>query len=133
MTLPTEGEARDYTTPQFFLNKAVKYMPLGILSIAANIAQKQEVKIFDPASFGFSIEQCLEEIAIYKPDVLGISAVTVRAYAMAEILKRADCPIKVVGGPHATHYANEIIALGAHAVFVGDGDRNFVYWLEGGM
>lgn len=133
MTLPSEGQTVDYTTASFHLeNKAVRYIPLGILSVARGISPRHEVQILDTSSLGLSIEQTLQEIETFKPDVLGISAVSRRAYAMAEILRRAtNVPLKVVGGSHVTHYASETLALGANAVFRGDGDRNFGAWLDG--
>ena len=133
ITLPDEGQTVDYTTASFHLeNKAVRYIPLGLLAVARGISPHHEVQILDSASLGLDINQTLQEIEAFKPDVLGISAVSRRAYAMAEILRRANVPLKVVGGAHVTHYAPETLALGANAVFRGDGDRNFCAWLEGG-
>lgn len=132
MTLPNEGQTVDYTTASFHLeNKAVRYMPLGILSVARGISPRHEMQILDASSRGLSINQALQEIKAFEPDVLGISAVTRRAYAMTEILRRANVPLKAVGGPHVTHYASETLALGANAVFRGDGDRNFGAWVDG--
>lgn len=132
MTLPNEGQTVDYTTASFHLeNKAVRYIPLGILSVARGISPHHEVQILDCASLGLGINQTLQEINTFKPDVLGISAVSRRAYAMVEILRRANVPLKVVGGPHVTHYASETLSLGANTVFQGDGDRNFGAWLDG--
>ncbi len=132
MTLPDEGQTLDYTTAAFYLeSKVVRYMPLGILSLARGISPHHEVQILDASSQGLSISQALEEIEAFAPDVLGISTVTRKAYAMAEILRRADAPLKVVGGPHVTHYGKETLALGAHAVFRYDGDYNFGAWLDG--
>jgi len=54
-----------------------------------------------------------------KPDILGLSVVTQRVYAMQEILKRTSAKYKIVGGPHATHYANQILKKGADTVLIG--------------
>ena len=96
MTLPDEGQTVDYTTAAFHQNNAVRYIPLGILCVAQGISPHHEVQILDASSQGLSINQALEEIETFKPDVLGISAVTRKAYAMAEILRRANVPLKVV-------------------------------------
>lgn len=130
MSLPNEGQTLDYTTDTFYLTKAVRYMPLGILSVARGISPRHEVRILDASSRDLSINDTLEEIEAFQPDVLGISAVTRKAYVMSEILRRANVPLKVVGGPHVTHYAKETLALGAHAVFRYDGDYNFGVWLD---
>lgn len=132
MTLPNEGQVLDWTTPTFYRGGgAVRYMPLGILSVANGISVNHQVKVLDASSRDLSILKTLIEIKTFKPDVLGISAVTRKAYAMAEILRWANVPLNVVGGPHVTHYAKETLALGAHAIFRYDGDYNFGAWLDG--
>jgi len=131
-SMPMDGQVRDYTTPKFYQPKAVKYMPLGILSVAAGISDSHEVIVLDPSSSGMSIADTCGVINELGPDVLGMSVVTHRAYAMAEILRRTDVPHKAVGGPHATHYSDEILKLGADAVFIHDGDVNFGRWIDQG-
>lgn len=128
---PYEGEVVDRVTHRFYKPSAVKYMPLGLLSLAANL-REYEVCIIDASSRGMGVEQTLDEIAAFAPDVLGLSVVTYRAWAMQQLLDRADVPIKVVGGPHATRNHPYIIAQGADAVFVGDAEVSFPRWLEQG-
>lgn len=119
-TLPLEGEFVSWTTPKFFNPTNVnKYMPLGILSLASNISQKNEIVLLDPSSNGWTIEQTIEKIEQEKPDILGLSAVTRRVYAMNKILDKTSPPYKVVGGPHTTYYAKQILEKGADAVFIG--------------
>lgn len=130
--MPYEGEVQDRVTAKFYKNSAVKYMPLGVLSIAACIPSEYEVKILDAASLGLDLEQTLSAIEEFAPDVLGLSVVTYRAWAMTEILKRASAPIKIVGGPHATKSHSLILQQGAHAVFVDDAEHTFPKWLADG-
>ena len=119
-TLPEEGEFVNWQTPPFFHPTRVnKYMPLGILSLASNLPEHHEVTIFDPSSFGWTIEQTIERIEQEAPDIVGISAITRRAYALGKILPRVSAPYKAVGGPHATYWARQILECGADAVFVG--------------
>lgn len=132
ITLPKEGQIVDYTTPSFFTSSPVRYMPFGILAVAAGISSRHDVKILDSDSSDFSIDETVKQINEYAPDVLGISAVTRKAYAMSEILQRCEVPVKAVGGPHINHYAVESLALGATAVFKYDGDRNFNLWINDG-
>jgi len=77
-------------------------------------------------------EEVIAEIERIKPDILGISAVTHRAWQMSEILNKASSPIKVVGGPHTTLNAKAILRQGAHAVFIGDAENNFPRWIYEG-
>ena len=119
-TLPKEGEFIDWTTPAFFNPTNVnKYMPLGILSLASNLPEKYDVVILDPSSEGWTIEQTIGKIEQEQPDILGISAVTRRVYALNQILEKTSAPYKTVGGPHATYYANQLLAKGANSVFIG--------------
>ena len=127
-TLPTEGEFINWTTSRDFTKdpKIVKYMPLGILSLASNMRNDVDVKILDPPSEGWTIEQTIGKIENENPDVVGLSAITRRTYALKTILERIDVPYVAVGGPHATHYADLILRQGADAVFVGQlADKEF--------
>ncbi|MQF95306.1 MAG: B12-binding domain-containing radical SAM protein [SAR202 cluster bacterium] len=130
--MPYEGEVTDRVTSKFYKNSAVKYMPLGVLSIAACIQEEHEVSVLDAASRGLDLEQTIEEIEKFQPDILGLSVVTYRAWSMIQILNRTTAPIKVVGGPHATYNHEVILNQGAHAVFVGDAEITFPKWLNDG-
>jgi radical SAM superfamily enzyme YgiQ (UPF0313 family) len=115
----------DYTTSKYFLNKSVKYPPLGLLTIAAHIDRnKHEVKVVDIISEGYSIDETIEIVHQNSPDVLGISAVSRRAWALKELLNKVNCTT-VVGGPHTTYWSQEIISLGADYVIIGYGERPF--------
>jgi radical SAM superfamily enzyme YgiQ (UPF0313 family) len=119
-TMPTEGEFHDWTTHKYFRADNInKYMPLGILSLATNLPEGHDVKILDPASYGWTINETIKRIEQEKPDVLGLSVVSKRCYAMTKILSNTPCNYKTVGGPHATAHADEILAQGADAVFQG--------------
>ena len=95
ITLSHDGEVKQQTTLKFFLNPVVKYMPLGLLSLAANL-RDHDISILDASSKGLLTDEIIEEIEKIKPDILGISAVTNRAWQMTEILKKTSSPIKVV-------------------------------------
>jgi len=118
-TLPKEGSAISWVSPKYYYPDDAKYIPLGLLSLATNLPKRHEVKVLDPHSNNWSIERTIEEIESEKPDILGISVATFKAYPMVEVLKRTSVPYKVVGGPHATHNAEQILNQGADAVFVG--------------
>jgi radical SAM superfamily enzyme YgiQ (UPF0313 family) len=130
--MPYEGEVMDRVTPKFYKNSAVKYMPLGVLSIAACVPDKYQVEVLDSASLGLSLDETIERIETIAPDVLGLSVLTYRAWAMIQVLERTTASIKVVGGPHATFNHDVIFKQGADAVFVGDAERTFPKWLDDG-
>jgi len=132
MALPNEGEPQDYTNPAFFKVGKLKTIPHGILAVASGVNSKHEVRVFDSASLGLSIDQAIQEIKVWAPDVLGLSVSIGTIYSMSRILREVTGPIKAVGGPHTTHYAEEVLAMGADAVFIHDADFKFNQWLNDG-
>jgi radical SAM superfamily enzyme YgiQ (UPF0313 family) len=118
-TLPSEGEFVNWTTSKEIFPTTVKYMPLGLLSLATNISPKEEIVILDPASNNLTINETIDAIEKENADIVGISAVTRKVWALNIILSKISTPYKIVGGPHATHYAESILKAGADAVFVG--------------
>lgn len=128
--MPYEGEVQDRVTSKFYKNSAVKYMPLGVLSVAAHVPAGTSVEVLDAASLGLDLEETIARIEAVRPDILALSVVTYRAWAMVQILSRCSAPIKVVGGPHATYNADVILRQGAYAVFKGDAERSFPKWLR---
>lgn len=125
-SLPTEGQFINWQGQKFFTPKEIVYMPLGILSLASNIPKEHEIIVLDPASEGWTVEETIKKIEEEKPDILGLSALTRRVWALNQILKKVSCPYKVVGGPHATYYAQQILEQGADAVLIGQlADKEF--------
>ena len=132
VVMPYEGEVLDQVTSKFYKNSQVKYMPLGVLSVAACVKDDHNVRVLDAASRGLDLVETIQEIEEFAPDVLGLSVVTYRAWAMTQILNRTSARIKIVGGPHATYNSEVILQQGAHAVFVGDAEFSFPKWLRDG-
>ncbi len=131
VVLPHEGEVTDRITAKFYKNPVVKYMPLGVLSLAACL-KGHDVSVLDASSKGLTLEETIAEIEKTKPEILGLSVVTYRAWAMREVLRRCSAPLKVVGGPHTTNNAHYILEQGADAVFIGDAEETFPRWLDQG-
>lgn len=120
MTLPYEGGYVNWTNPLGQqIDTVNKFMPLGILSLATNLSQDNDIKIFDTCSENWNIERTIKEIEKENPDILGINAVTRKIYALREVLKSVDVPYITVGGPHVTYYPQQTLEWGADAVFVG--------------
>ncbi len=79
--MPYEGEVQDRVTARFYKNSAVKYMPLGVLSVAVCIPDKHEFALLDAASRGLTLDETIAEIEAFNPDIPGLSVVTYRAWA----------------------------------------------------
>lgn len=130
-TLPKEGSAIQWVTPKYFQPDDSKYIPLGLLSLATNIPQQHEIRVLDPRSTNWGLEETIKRIEEEKPDILGISTMSFSAYQMREVLHRTSASYKVVGGPHTTHNAEIILNQGADAVFVGQlADNEFAQAVE---
>jgi len=114
--LPTESEARDYTTREYLLVDYTKYPPLGLLAIAADVNPKHSVKVLDVIVKNMSIESTIQYIENYRPDVLGLSVVTRRLYPMHVITSRIKESLPntkiVAGGPHINYWPDETMQLG---------------------
>ena len=129
-TLPSEGQYVSWIHPMLVEPAAVKYIPLGLLSLASNIVG-HEIKILDSFSEGWGIDETLDRIAGENPDVVGFSSETRRVYALYELLKQVKAPWKIAGGPHATNHAGQLLKRGADAVFVGPlADQELQRWLD---
>ena len=92
-TMPRDGEAISWITPKYFKPDDERMLPLGLLSLVTNLPADAEVEIFYPPSWNWSIDQTVEEIEKREPDILGLSVVTLRAYPMVQLLKRATSPV----------------------------------------
>ena len=117
INLPREGEAVDYTTSDYLLTDFSKYPPLGLMAIGTGLDRKKhEVKLHDANIKGLSIAETVDYIETERPDVLGLSVVTRRLYAMNEIARRVRERLPntriVAGGPHINYWPKETMALG---------------------
>lgn len=129
-TLPREGEYDSWITPAVAEPAGVKHLPLGLLSLATNIRDYHQVHIIDPFSEHWDLKYTIDWINNRGVDLVGISAVTRRTYALYEMLKRINVPWKVVGGPHCTYHAEDVMEYGADAAFIGQlADFDFLHWL----
>ena len=85
--------------------------------------------------FGKSFEEIEEEIALLKPDIVGISSLFTpyfrEALEVAARVKKASNAIVVMGGSHASAVPESLLAS-AHVDYVirGEGERPFVEFLR---
>lgn len=110
--------------------------PLGICYVAAACeAAGAEVKIFDYIVSRYSPEKLKAQLDEFSPDVVGATSVTLNFPAAAEILCAAKSfhphIITIMGGPHATFYAEEALARypGIDVIFLGEAENTLRQWL----
>jgi radical SAM superfamily enzyme YgiQ (UPF0313 family) len=89
--------------------------PLGMMYLAAYLRRREsvDVRIIDMSPARMAYENLGQEIRNYRPDWLGISALTFESdglHRVAAIAKevRPDLPV-VVGGPHPSAYTNQVM------------------------
>lgn len=111
--------------------------PIGILSLAAMIRQYgYETKILDAHAEGLTIDQIVEEVNQFQPQVVGLTAMTVMISASAQIAKsiKEKHPeiTTVIGGVHFTAEPNETLNRYPQFDFgvVGEGEVVFTEFLE---
>ena len=111
--------------------------PLGILALASMIRKYgYPVTVLDSHAEGYSISDIIREIKSFRPDVVGLTAMTVMISAAADIIKAVkeyDSSITtILGGVHVT--AEPITTLARYPQFdyavVGEGEVVFVDFLE---
>ena len=132
--LPQEFETKEYTTPDY-IKHFERYPPLGLMAIAADVAPRHTIKILDVSVPGFSVEETIQYIREYQPDVLGISVTSRLLYAMNVITHRVKATLPdtriVVGGAHVTYFPRETMELGAiDYTLPGFGERTFPLLVE---
>jgi radical SAM superfamily enzyme YgiQ (UPF0313 family) len=93
----------------------ISTQPLGVAYIAASLRQAGfSVKIIDGYSFGISGDEIRQRLDAFRPQVVGISALTPQwpdAERVADIVKSVNDEIlTVVGGPHVTALPAETAA-----------------------
>ena len=131
LTLPHEGEYKSWITPTITEPKGLKNIPLGLVSLATNAMECNEIIILDAFSEGWDIEETTKRINSESPDVIGFSVVTRRIYSLYQLIKNTTATWKIAGGPHATYHAEQLIEKGIDAVFVGPlADEEFSAWTK---
>lgn len=135
INLPAEGETKDFTTPEYLLNDFTAYPPLGLISIAADIDRRHEIKVLDAAVKGMSIDDVVKRAIEFNPDILGLTVVTRRLYACYKIVnevKKIRPDIKIIlGGPHLNSFPQETMEWGmVDFVLTGFCEKTFPQFIE---
>lgn len=116
--------------PEHISNVATtQYPPLGLLYIAGAVKNSvEEMQILDANYLCLSVEQTLEHIRIFRPDILGISINVVTAHTariIAQKVRESHPNIKLIaGGPHPTVFPKEWLDF-FDIVMAGEGEKPF--------
>lgn len=108
------------------------FPPLALGYLAAPLVRKgYQVKIIDSSPLNYENEDIKQEIDKFKPNLIGISAVTAaaeEAYSLINFLKKyfVDLPI-VLGGPHVNCFPDLVFqeAPQLDMIVCGEGERIF--------
>jgi anaerobic magnesium-protoporphyrin IX monomethyl ester cyclase len=116
--------------------------PLGIMSIASVLREMGHVpKLYDLRMEPGGMEGLLASASSFRPDVVGISSLTVESEQMKEVAVRIrqrfpDVPV-LVGGPHATSYPEKVLEIPeVDIAVIGEGERTIrelIPFLESGQ
>jgi radical SAM superfamily enzyme YgiQ (UPF0313 family) len=112
ITPPYDLMKQGYGSKRLFI-RAGFFPPLGVGYIASPLLKAgHEVKIIDSSPLNYRNEDVLNDLKIFKPELIGISSLTAsakEAYGLIGYLRKyfADIPI-VFGGFHASCFPEEI-------------------------
>ncbi len=132
---PRDSKVKDYTTPEYIVADFMRYPPLGLLAISANVDKRHSIKVLDANCPNMSIEDIVQYVISYNPDVLGVTVTTLRLYPMYAITKEVKKHLPhiriVVGGPHINYHPMETMQLGTvDYALPGYGEKTFPLLIE---
>ena len=111
--------------------------PLGLGYLASYILKESpqtQVTIIDFGAEIFSHDRWLHELQTFKPEVVGLSVLTLgysQAMVLAQVVKEFDASVLIVaGGPHATVRPEECLYY-CDVVVRGEGEGSFLEILQG--
>jgi len=125
----------EYGIFSHFAKKASVWPPLNLAYLAA-IAEKNghKVRIIDGEAEKLSLKKTLEEVALFDPDIIGITATTPfyhLAVELARELKRANKNIPIViGGHHITVLKEKGFADFFDYGFIGEAEVSWPKFLK---
>ena len=116
ITAPREGEVTEFSAPNIVSYDMFNYTPLGLLAIAAEVDPRHKLKVLDTVTKDMTLQESVNYIVEFNPDLLGISLVSRRLYPATAIFKQVKelMPdlITVAGGPHINDFAVETMNFG---------------------
>ena len=135
MNVPREGEVTEFSTPEYLSDSFFRYPPLGLLAIAAEVDPRHEIKILDTEIKNLSLDETIQEIVNFQPDVLGVSIVSRRLYPAYEVCRRAKERLPnvkiIVGGPHINYFPDDGLKTGNVDFSIGGyAEKSFPQFIE---
>lgn len=135
LNLPKEFEVQETVTPDYMLYDFVNFPPLGLIAIAADVDKRHKIDVLDASTLDITIKETIQKVIENKPDILGISVVTKRLYAMREVareVKKALPNVKIIaGGPHISYAPREAMELGVlDYALTGFAEKTFPEFVE---
>jgi len=125
----------DYGILGYFAKKASVWPPLNLAYLAA-IAEKNghEVKIIDGEAEDIPINEMIKHTAMFKPDIIGLTATTPFFHVVVELAKSlkqnfSEIPI-VIGGTHITILREKAFAPCFDYAFIGEAEEAWPLFLE---
>ncbi|MBI5408718.1 MAG: radical SAM protein [Nitrospirae bacterium] len=117
----TGGKKAQYTEP-----------PLGVAYLAGYalkfFGDNIDIKILDAAALTLSLEETIKEVEKNKPDILGVTVVTLSSNLAVKIItaykKTNPGALTLVGGPHVTALPYDLIPP-ADIACIGEGEETF--------
>ena len=97
-------------------SKLPRTLPLGLMSVAAYLRQKglNDIRVVDMRVHGMTVDCAQQEIVGYRPDIVGITALSLEAKAAHRVLAvaREVCPdcVTIMGGPYPTATPEMVLA-----------------------
>ncbi len=111
-------------------------IPLGIYYLSSYLKQfSYKVQVSDGEALKLEREDIIKEIALFKPDFIGISSSTVAFHRAAELARHiksrfAEIPL-IIGGPHITAAPEDAMSLGVFDYgVIGEGEITLKELLE---
>lgn len=126
---PYDGNINTWTPES--TNKAIGAQPpMGIAYIASMLEkEKIDAAILDANALGLGAQGIRDAIKRERPDIIGITAMTliaINAVAVSRIAKEASNAVTVIGGPHVTLFQKE--TLEAESVdYAMDGEAEYSF------
>ena len=132
---PKEGEVAEFVGAEYMTYDFYNYPPLGLLAIAAEVDPKHTLKVIDTVTKNLSLDDVIEEIKKFNPDVLGVSVVSRRLYPAHELFRRTkeSCPNTTIiaGGPHINDFPVETMkATEIDFAITGYAEKSFPQFIE---
>ena len=118
-----------------FARRAANWPPLNLCIVAA-LAEREghEVIIIDAEAERFSVEDVIEKLKEFEPEVIGFTANTPFYHVAAEwsekIKEQMPSPIIAIGGQHITVLKEEAMLPGFDLGFIGEAEDAFPAFLR---